>query len=313
MSLIPQPIMVNGATHSAQTFRMLVRDLARGAEGITQGDDLKVTQRATPGAGVSISDGSGVVRGRANTFQGSYSVCNVGSDDSVNIAATGGTGRSDMVIVRVEDPEYEGSLNPAVDPIAYFQVISNVSSSATSIPDGRTGIPLARIDIPSGTSTITNAMITDLRKIANARRDRNLYIQSPASISSQIGGTSGTYTYFSTASGWFISVPDWASTVKIRLDISGLRLTAGNVYGNLRATFGGSLTMQPVPVDDNQGTGTRRVPGLVADTLTIPSGFRGTTQQLRAQFAGLTGNAGTVSVDASSTLIADVEFFEAPR
>jgi len=34
---------------------------------------------------------------------------------------------------------------------------------------------------------------------------------------------------------------------------------------------------------------------------------------LRAQFAGLTGNAGTVSVDSSSTLIADVDFTEAPR
>jgi len=313
MSLIPQPILVNGATHSAQSFRMLVRDLARGNEGITQGDDLKVTQRATPGGGVSISDGSGVVRGRANTFQGSYAVCNIGADTSVNISATGGTGRSDMVILRVEDPEYEGTKNPATDAIAYFQVISGVSSSATAIPDGRTGIPLARIDIPSSTSTITDAMITDLRKIANPRRDRNLYLQSPTSISSQIGGTSGTYSYFSTASGWSIAVPDWATTAKVRLDIAGLRLTTGNVYGNLRAALGGSVTMQPVVIDDNQGTGTRRMVGIAADTLTIPSGFRGTTQLLRAQFAGLTGNAGTVSVDASSTLIADVEFFEAPR
>ena len=313
MTLIPQPIMVNGATHSAQTFRMLVRDLARGNEGITQGDDLKVTQRATPGGGVAISDGSGVVRGRANTFQGSYAVCNIGVDNSVDIAATTGTGRSDMVILRVEDPEYEGTLNPATQAVAYFQVISGVSSSATAIPDGRTGIPLARIDIPSSTSTITNAMITDLRKVANPRRDRTLYTQSPASISTQIGGTSGTYSYFSTAAGWTIAIPDWATTAKIRLDIAGFRLTTGAIFGNLRATFGASLSMQPVIIDDNQGTGTRRIVGIVADTLTLPSAYRSTNQLLRAQFAGSPGNAGTVSVDSSSTLIADVEFFEAPR
>ncbi|QWA26861.1 hypothetical protein KJK32_46970 (plasmid) [Streptomyces sp. JCM17656] len=63
MALFPRPILTNGATHSAQQFRMLVRDLANGAEGITQGDDLKVTQRSTPGGGVLVGDGSAVVRG----------------------------------------------------------------------------------------------------------------------------------------------------------------------------------------------------------------------------------------------------------
>ena len=312
MSFFARPILTNGATHSAQQFRMLVRDLARGAEGITKGDDLKVAQRATPGGGVLVGDGSGVIQGRVNAFQGHYSVCNIGAVD-VPISATGASPRSDMIIIRVEDPEYEGTLNPAVDQIVYPQVISNVSSSATAIPDGRTGIPLARIDIPASTSTITNAMITDLRKVANPRRERNLYTQSPGSISTQIGGTSGTYSYFSTAAGWTIAVPDWATTVRIRLDIAGFRLTAGAILGNLRATFGASLSMQPVIIDDNQGTGTRRLVGIAADTLTIPSAYRGTSQLLRAQFAGVAGNAGTVSVDASSTLIADVEFFEAPR
>src|SRR4051795_12178320 len=132
MALFPRPILVNGATHPAEQFRMLVRDLANGAEGITQGDDLKVIQRSTPGAGVTVGDGSGIVRGRANAFQGSYSACNVGAVN-VDIAATGsGAGRSDMVILRVEDPQYEGTINPATGDVAYFQVISNVSSSATA-------------------------------------------------------------------------------------------------------------------------------------------------------------------------------------
>ena len=105
MALFPRPLLTNGATHSAQQFRMMVRDLANGAEGITQGDDLKVTQRSTPGGGVTVGDGSAVVRGRANTFQGHYSACNIGAVN-VDLAATGsGAGRSDMVILRVEDPE----------------------------------------------------------------------------------------------------------------------------------------------------------------------------------------------------------------
>ncbi|MET8585736.1 hypothetical protein ABZX39_33435 [Streptomyces collinus] len=312
MSLFQVPILTNGATHSAQQFRMLIRDLARGNEGITQGDDLKVTQRSTPGGGVTVSDGSAIIKGRDNAFQGHYASCNVGSVD-IDIAPTSSTARSDMLILRIEDPEYTGSLNPATQAINYFQVISNVSSSATAIPDGRTGIPLARIDIPSSTATITSAMITDLRKVANPRRDRTLWTQSPSSSSTLIGGNTSQFFYFTTAAGWNIPVPDWATQVKIRLDIAGLRLTAANVYGGVRGIFGTALLMQPVTVDDNQGTATRRLTAIAADTLTIPSTYRGTTQLLRAQFAGYSGNTGTVNVDASSTLIADVEFFEAPR
>lgn len=311
MTLFPAPILTNGATHSAQQFRMLVRDLARNAEGITQGDDLKVTQRSTPGAGVSVGDGSGVIKGRVNTFQGHYAACNIGTAD-VPISATGGSARSDMVILRIEDPEYEGALNPVTDQIAYFQVISGVSSSATAIPDGRTGIPLARIDIPSSTSTITNAMITDLRKVANPRRERTLKTQSPTGLSADISGTSGTFSVFSTASGWFIPVPDWATTAVLSLAAGQIRYNTAAYFGGLRATFGSSLTVQPVNLDDN-ASGVRRGTVVLGDTLTIPSDYRGTTQLLRFQACGYTGNTGKVGVDGSTTLIADIEFLEAPR
>lgn len=311
MTLIPAPLLVNGATHSAQTFRMFIRDVSLGSEGITQGDDLKVAQLTTPGGGVQIGDGSGIVRGRANVFQGSYAACNIGAA-TVTIAPTAGTGRSDLVILRVEDPEYEGTKNPAVDPIAYFQVISNVSSSATTIPDGRTGIPLARIDIPASTATITTAMIKDVRKIANPRTERRLLTNSPTAASTAISGTANTYSYFSTHAGWSIAVPSWASTVRIRYDIAGLRFSSGIVQGDTNATFGASLTMQSVMIDDNQ-SGIRRVTQLMADTLTIPSNYRGTTQLLRARARVGASNAGVVQVDTSTTLIADVQFEEAPR
>lgn len=313
MALFPAPILTNGATHSAQQFRMLVRDLANGAEGITQGDDLKVTQRSTPGGGVLVGDGSGVVKGRFAAFQGHYAACNIGSVD-VPISATGsGAGRSDMVILRVEDPQYEGTINPATGQVAYFQIISGVSSSATAIPDGRTGIPLARIDIPASTSTITEAMITDLRKCANPRRSRTLVTQSPASISTGIG-SSLTYSYFSTAAGWNITIPDWATKAIVKVDISPVRYDLGNFWGQLSATFGASLATQSIFLDDNQGTGTRRIPAVIADTLTLPSAYRATTQLLRVRAAGLTaGQAARVYVDSGTTLVADIQFEEAPR
>ena len=312
MAFFDRPLLTNGATHSAQQFRMMIRDLANGAEGITQGDDLKVTQRSTPGGGIVVGDGSGVIRGRDNVFQGHYSVCNIGSAD-VPIAPTGATARSDMLIVRVEDPEYGYSHDPATDQIVFPQVISNVSASATTIPDGRTGIPLARIDIPASTATITNAMITDLRKVANPRRQRTVMTQSPASQSTGIGGST-TPSYFSTAAGWSIAVPDWASKAIIKIDVSPIRYALDNFWGQLSATFGASLTVQPIFLDDNQGTGIRRIGSVVADTLTIPASYRGTTQLLRVRANAVNaGQAGRIYVDSGTTLVADVQFEEAPR
>lgn len=312
MTLYPVPILTNGATHSAESFRAMVQDLARGSEGITNGTDLKVTQLATPGGGVQIAEGSAVIRGRVSAFQGSYSSRNQGAA-TLSIAATGaGAGRSDMVILRVEDPEYEGTLDPAVDDINYFQVISNVSSSATAIPDGRTGIPLARIDIPASTSTITNAMIVDLRQIANPRRDRIQFVHSPTGSSTLISNTNGSYSYFSTEAGWNVPIPAWASKAIVNVDIAQLRYSSNQFTGLLRATFGSSLSLQPVILDDNQ-TNVRRQTIFVSDTLTIPDAYRGTTQLLRPQATGTTGNVGAVSVDVSTTFRYDIEFFEAPR
>ncbi|MFD5899173.1 hypothetical protein [Streptomyces sp. NPDC060366] len=311
MTLFQVPILVNGATHSAQQFRMLVRDLARGAEGITEGDDLRVTQLSTPGSGVQIGDGSGVVRGRVSTFQGTYAVCNTGAD-TVDVSANGGGGtRYDLVVLRVEDPEYEGDLDPVTDEINYFQVIPNVTSTTTTAPDGRTCIPLARLAIPASTSTITNAMITDVRKVANPRRESKLLPQTPATASANITGSSLVYSYFSTAAGWNIAVPPWAGIARIKIEAYGLRLTVNPFYGLFSATFGASLGVQNVTIDDNQ-SGTRRITHGCADTLTIPDAYRGTTQLLRIRGAGASGNTGTMNVDGNSTFIATVEFEEAP-
>lgn len=311
MPLFQAPILTNGATHPAQQFRMLVRDLASGAEGVTEGEDLKVTQLSTPGGGVQIADGSGIVTGRDDPFQGSYAVCNAGAD-TISIAANGaGATRYDMVILRVEDPQYPGSvLDPEVDPINFFMVIPNVGSTATTIPGGLTGIPLARIAIPVSTSTITNAMITDLRKVANPRKERTVVTQSPASISTGLGGST-SWAYFSTSLGVNIAVPDWASKAIVKIDVSPLRYDLGNFYGKIGATFGASLTTQDILLDDNQGSGTRRIPAIIADTLTVPSAYRGTTQLLRVRAAGITNpQTGRIYVDSGTTVAYDIQFEE---
>ncbi|MCA1220246.1 hypothetical protein [Streptomyces sp. 8L] len=312
MTLFQAPILTDGATHSAQQFRMLVRDLANGAEGITQGDDLKVTPLSTPGAAVQVADGSGIIRSKANSFGGSYSACNIGAA-SVDIASTGGSPRSDMVILRILDPEYEGDLDPATDPIMFFDVVSGVASTATTVPAGYTAIALARIDLPASTSTITAAMITDIRSVANPRRQRTLNVYSPTAALNEFGGNASVYSYWTNVPGWNIPIPDWATTARIMLTVCQIRFSTNDFFGNLSATFGASLSMQQTVLDDNGGTGPRRSTVVCADTFTLPDAYRGTTQLLRARGCGAPGNTGKVGMDSSVTLVADVEFNEAPR
>ncbi|MGA5670084.1 hypothetical protein ACPCTG_31960 [Streptomyces pseudogriseolus] len=305
MALAPVPIATKGAEHSAQQFRMMIRDLARGNQGVTEGDDLKVTALATPGAGVQVADGSAVIAGKVSPVQGFYNAYNIGSS-TVNIAATGGVGRSDMLVLRVEDPEYEGTRDPETDEIVFFEVISNVSSSATQVPAGYSAIPLARIDIPASTATITNAMITDLRKIANPRRDRRLYSAYPVATSN-LPKTAG-YKDWPADAQWSVPIPAWAGRANIIVTMAGVTMNTGAVWVNMQTVIG-SRAGQDSVIDDNQ-TGVRRSTEVIADTFVMPSAMRGTTQTLKVQVSPNLPMNGNLAVNNGTSIVADVEFVE---
>lgn len=311
MALNTTPFVVTGGEHTAQQFRMMIKDLAQGNSGVTQGSYLKVSALSTPGAGVQIGDGSAVIAGVAAPNQGHYNVYNIGTD-TVGISATGGTGRSDMIVLRVQDPEYEGSRDP--DTAAFFDVVSNVSSSATTVPSGYSAIPLARIDIPSSTATITNAMIVDLRKVANPRRERILYPYYAADPLVEISGTSETWKTHPNLTMASIAIPSWAATAKIVFTVSGVRLADGNVWGNFRFMLGTVEAAQWVGIDDNQGASARRATVQMVETIDLTTtdgaAMRGTTQAFKSRMRTRATNAGAIGVDATTTFNIDVEFTE---
>ncbi|CAM5468602.1 hypothetical protein [Streptomyces aurantiogriseus] len=309
MTLINPPLLTHGGTHAARAFRMMVRDLARGSQGVTEGDDLKVRQLTTPGAGVRVVDGSAVIRGAA-WGQGSYTQYNVG-DATVPVAPTGASARSDLVCLRVEDPEYEGTRDPETDEIGYFHVVSNVSATATTVPSGMTAVPLARVDIPANTSVITDSMIKDLRQIANPRRERTLYTAYPGSLS-QLTAQNGQWYNWPTAARWKVPVPTWAVTVKLVVTLAGLRLSRADVFANMQTVLGTTYG-QAVAIDDDQGANTRRNTVVLADTISVSAALRGTTQDLYVRTQPSKSESGDLGVDAATSLIADVEFTEGVR
>ncbi|MFJ3043598.1 hypothetical protein [Streptomyces tendae] len=313
MALVPVPIATLGAEHSAQQFRMMIRDLARGNQGITEGDDLKVTALSTPGAGVQIGDGSAVIAGKVSPVQGFYNAYNIGSD-TVDVAATSSTSRSDMVVLRVEDPEYEGDRDPAVDPIVFFEVIPNVSSTATTAPAGYSAIPLARIDIPASTATITNGYIKDLRQVANPRRERILTPYYAFGSLVEISGTSSTWKTHPNLTLATLDIPSWAAVAKIVFSVTNLRLADGAVFGAFRFMLGTEEAGQEVWIDDNQGAVARREYVEMIETISLTTGpgaaMRGTSQPIKARMRTDPLNDGKIGIDNRTTFKIDVEFLE---
>ncbi|MFF4606092.1 hypothetical protein ACFY12_25545 [Streptomyces sp. NPDC001339] len=309
MTLAQAPLLVDGATHSAQTFRQMIKDLSRGQEGVTEAPALKVAPLPVPGAGVQVGDGSAVVRGKANMWQGSYTAYNIGAT-TVPVAPTGATPRSDLVVLRVTDPEYEGALDPAADAINTFEVIPNVAKTATAVPPGVTGIPLARLDLPANTGTVTAAMIQDLRKVANPRRERTLYSAYP-SQRSKAWQDDGQYHTWPTEARWMIPVPEWATKAIIVVTLAGLRLDFADVYGVMHLILG-DVVGQGTVIDDDQGKAIRRTTAVVADTLTVPAEYRGTNRSLFLRTRMDTEDKGDLSVDEGTSIVADVEFTEGP-
>ncbi|MFI9149467.1 hypothetical protein [Streptomyces sp. NPDC053367] len=306
MALIQPPMLTHGGTHPARAFRMMVRDLASGNQGVTEGNDLKVRAWTTPGAGVRVGDGSAVIRGAA-WGQGSYTQYNVG-DAVVPIAPTGSTGRSDLICLRVEDPEYEGNRNPAADEIGYFHVVSGVSATTTNVPPGMTAIPLARLDLPANTATVTTAMIKDLRRIANPRRDRKLYTAFPSGLS-ELKYQDNKWHAWPAAARWAVPIPAWAVSAKVVITIAGLRMARADVFASMQTKLGSDLGQNTI-IDDNQSSTVRRQTVVVADNITISSEQRNTTQLLTLQTYMSKTETGDLSVDASTSIIADVEFTE---
>lgn len=307
MTLAQAPLLVNGATHSAQTFRQMIKDLSRGSEGVTEAADLKVTPLTVPGGGVQVSDGSAVIRGKASAWQGSYTAYNIGTA-TVEIAPTGATPRSDLVVLRVQDPEFEGGLDPAKEDINFFDVIPNVSSTTSSAPKGVTGVALARIDLPANTGTVTAGMVRDLRKVANPRRERTLYTAYPTKLT-KAWKDDDTWHDWPPEARWKIPVPPWATKLILTITIAGLRMDFDSLYGKLQPVFG-TIHGQDTVVDDNQGKVVRRSTAVVADTITLPASYRGTTQTLYMQAKMAKDWKGDLSVDGGTSIIADIEFTE---
>lgn len=326
-----------GAEHSPEVARNMLAIASQRTQGITGTSDLKVTQGDVPGQFVQVGIGSALIRqGQTPVSQQTYSAY-APTVSRVDIVPTGSSsGRSDLVIVRVEDSSASGSPwqapadivnGPYVKPIVIQGVAPGTTTLAQANRGGDTAIVLARIDIPASTGTITNGMIVDLRRMAAPRQETqtNILIAplDPTTL------TSATFTNWISQYNPGNIVPEWATHAQTRFWLGGI-YTPGPCDGLIRSelwaenfvnAFTGPAQAfdQDVPVAE-YGPSPSQSTGGGAMRFSLSGGAFGTVYQYRGQYAYHRIGAqilnrsdrSFITVDGKSSLMFDITFYEKP-
>jgi hypothetical protein len=330
--LDPVPWFIGGdAEHSADVARMLAYLATNGKEGVVAPDDMKVVPLDVPGPGVKVAAGGASVLNRTAPQQ-AYTVRNATPDvDSVKFGATGSSGgRSDLVVARVQNPYVDGNASDPDDPVhgpyVAFEVVPGVPAGTRTLQtvpnrSGDSAIALARVDIPASTQTITSSMITDLRRLANPRTERNVL---PGTLPSPAQGLTLSNTAWQNFPSTGISgveVPSWATHAVVRLETTYAQVS-GNIYFNLQAFLGdqgvAANLFSDVRIDasnlSKSGGDQAREPIILPSQgpWPVPAAMRGTTQKVtsRVRAALASGNGAKITTASEDYYIVDITFME---
>lgn len=317
MALDTVPWFVEGgAEHSAEVARLVAYLATGGAEGVVTSPSFRVQALATPGEGVRVVAGAAVVRNRAlgGDYQSYIARQAVETELDTNPSTSAGP-RSDLVILRVENPHISGEPwqqpgDVKIGPYVFLRVIEGVHSTCRSVHElnlGYSAITLARIDFPPSTGTVTAAMITDLRSIVNPTTgvqpppgpptdDDECDDPDPNPDPCPGNGDDGDnddgepcdhdqtdYFNWPEQAVWNIKIPSWATHVDIRLEIINAQLRHGSLGGYIRILMGGtSLPEGRWRCDWPNATVRQSIVHERAD-VPIPPSLRGKTVQWRIQ------------------------------
>lgn len=303
-----------GAEHSSEVTRLMAYAAFGGSQGIVGTSDLQVRALSSPAASVQVMTGACAILNRATGGAYQAYAGRMISADKVSIAATGVSPRSDLIVARVENPYSYGETwplpsNAKEGPYIFTRVISGVANWVTNVRQVRpndSAITLARVDLPANTSAVTGAMIKDLRQLVQPRKERELHTASPPNDQNWFGDK-GSWVQWPGAARWRVDVPSWATTARVVLNLAGVQVINGSIWGGTAFRLG-SIQGQSVWAESS----TARINMISADTLWIPPEMRGTTQWLEGLVFLDSKNPGGLQADNATTAIADVEWSQVP-
>lgn len=325
MALDGVPWAIGGnAEHGPDVARQLAYLACGGREGVGAPGDLKVSPLAVPGGGVRVAAGGASVLNRVASQQ-AYTVRNPITDvDSVKIAATGsGSGRTDLIILRVDNPYVDDNAQDPADavsgPYDKFDVIAGVPAGTKRLQDipqyaGVSAITLARVDLPASTGTVTSSMITDLRALANPRSERQIVKGTLNGTRVTLNTTSWQQWPQNPITG--IAVPAWATHAVVRVDTT-IRFVSGDAYALMGSWLGpagqfdDSTLYADQLIDSTGTTGEYRQPLIIPSDgyWPVPAAIRGTNAQITTRAKGRQ-NGGTIGSSIEDYYFADITFTE---
>ena len=237
-----------GAENTVEGARRAQYAATQGARGVILPSDMKVSALPVPGPFVRIASGGCTT---PNTYQGgggqAYSMAEEDHTD-FPVAPTGSAAAAvKYLVARIEDDQYEGEDKPASDPRNKYEWVSTLNGLPFPY------VELARLNQPKNTAAITPAMITDLRQVANPKKDYG-YFSRPrimADDGPQVKLTSrwknGNNNYwgelFPGGDGipnqGTIFLPEWANYMVITATWTNVSAAGGqNAYGRRWIEFG---------------------------------------------------------------------------
>lgn len=337
MAFDDPPYVVEKTEHSARLFRRQLQQSVGEGSGVSRADDLKVSALNVPGNGFRVAPGGGVAQSRdtASSARESYGPVNNAEIVVTDVPGTGsGSGRRDLVILEITDPAMQSVSYPKPTAPDYtgawlqgstfakitviFGVLAGVKSleQITTGPFRNvTGVTLAAINWPASTSTITSAMIEDLRKVQNPRRRRGLVTVYPTGA-----GTEGRFMPTTSYNSWplvseerpVVDVPVWATKVRIVCTIMGARFSppaSGESLAGLRTGFASTSPGQNTIIAEDAASTAGRHLYAVVGTHAIPASLRGTAQAINVQAVKSSGG-GVWIADYQTSVLIDYEFSE---
>lgn len=341
MSDFDVPWAIEHAKHPASLARRQAQRQAGTGSGVDRPGDLKVQALNVPGTGFRVAPGGGVAQSRDSTATAreSYGPLLRSEMQITDVPGTGSSGgRRDLVILEITDPEME-SVTYSEPPDAWgtggwldgdnfcrITIIPGVASSVTSLDQittgpfkNVTGITLAAITWPASTGTITDAMITDLRRLQNPKSDR-VFRPADLTVLQRLDGTGAEGVQFpNELTGLIgqIDIPEGMTHARISSTLANVRVPAGASTGQFWVQLGTNAdparVVGPASSFDPAGSSdTYRESWLYGATVAIPAAARGTTKSfiMKARVNASRPEAQQIYIDTAGSAIVDIEFFQ---
>lgn len=321
MAINPVPMFVGGgAVHDAGTVRAMIYAALGGGQGVVDPTDFKITATATPGPNVQyLPGGAGILSRYAGATKQAYTADAPSAGTVAVGATTSAGGRSDMVVLRVEDPFAPGSTwpepqNPATAQYVHVRVIQNVPATARTAADvpalaGQSVIELARIDIPASTATIQNAMITDLRRIADPRP--SIEPRTFVAAENVLTATSPTRQNWPNIAHT-VDVPATATHMIAKVTIAGYEQNLGMADAYVWMQANNADIGSVFKIDNDQVTDGVKHVTVIAVEVAIPAAWLGKQVTLRTQAANYNARQGRFKTTDSTYVTWEPYFIKRP-